>query len=556
MPSPARILAVDDDVHFLKSVEEHLVAAGMPCRTLREPTRVVPEARSFEPDLILMDRAMRLLTGGEVVRSLHAFPDTAGIPVAFVLSDPSERELIRSIQAGAVDVMYKPFGPEHVNRVRSLLIELSQRYPPAAATREEEMARNFVDYARRSRLHGTMVVNRGTPFEGRVVFQTGRLLRADYGPLSGVDAIRELLLLEDGVFELDGTIERPQVRIVESTREVTPPYAVTPIPGNPSEVKPRLLVVDDDAPLRRLFSTQLGKAGFEVEVAEDGQEAVTRALAAPFDIVIADLNMPRMDGWEMLKILKQDHRTREVPVIFLSAHEDYRETLKAARAGAHDYLAKTGKSEHVVQSALTVVTPRLEALFELVVGQPMKVRVQLLGLQWFLRAITRMHGSGLLELADEWGRYTLAIENGQPTWAAAEMRKRRADGVAAFAATMVSRYPQGMYSPGPPIDDVGAERLNVSMENLIQRTCEKLNSLENRLTVAKLQQATTFEVDVELYDLYRKIASDKRVELARAVCEQQVPTSDLPAAVQLPAEQVTEGLRDLLRRGVIAFPKG
>ena len=119
---------------------------------------------------------------------------------------------------------------------------------------------------------------------------------------------------------------------------------------------------------------------------------------------------------------------------------------------------------------------------------------------------------------------------------------------------LVARFPQGMYTPGPPIDDVGAEPLGMSMENLIQRTCEKLNNLENRLTAAKLAQATSFEVDHELYDLYRKIASDKRVELARAVCEQQIPASDLPAAVRLPADQVTEGLRDLLRRGVIRFP--
>ncbi|HEY8210483.1 MAG TPA: response regulator, partial [Myxococcaceae bacterium] len=314
MPSPARILAVDDDVHFLKMVEDHLVAAGMQCRTLREPTRVVPEARSFDPDLILMDRSMKVLTGGEVIRSLRAFSETAFVPVAFVLSELDNRELIRCIQAGAVDVMEKPFSPEHVNRIRSLLIEIQQRPGPVAVTREEEVARNLVDFARRTQLHGTVVVNRGTPFEGRVAFQAGRLLRADYGPLAGMDAIRELMLVEDGVFELDGTIERPPVRIVESTREVTAQYAVTPVPGNPNEVKPRLLVVDDEPHLRRLFGTQLAKAGFDVELAGDGEEAVTMALATPFDTVIADLNMPRMDGWEMLKILKQDHRTREVPV--------------------------------------------------------------------------------------------------------------------------------------------------------------------------------------------------------------------------------------------------
>ena len=62
--------------------------------------------------------------------------------------------------------------------------------------------------------------------------------------------------------------------------------------------------------------------------------------------------MPRIDGWEMLKLLKADHRTSEVPVVIVSAHDDYRETLRAARAGAYDYLAKTGRSDAYVASAL------------------------------------------------------------------------------------------------------------------------------------------------------------------------------------------------------------
>jgi hypothetical protein len=184
-----------------------------------------------------------------------------------------------------------------------------------------------------------------------------------------------------------------------------------------------------------------------------------------------------------------------------------------------------------------------------------KVRTQLLGLQWFLRAVTRVNGTGFLELSDEWGHYYLAVENGQPLWVAAEMRKRRAEGVAAFATMLVSRHPQGKYTPGTPPEQVGSERLTVSMENLIQRTCEKLNGLEQRLLATKLAQATGFEIDLELYDLYRKIANEKRVELARAICEQLVPPWKLPEAVQLPAEQVNEGLRDLLRRGVIRLPE-
>jgi DNA-binding response OmpR family regulator len=544
-------MAVDDDPLFLKIVEDHLTQGGMEFHSVREPTRVVPEAKAFEPDLILMDRAMRVLTGGEVIRSLRAFPQTAGIPVAFVLADTTERELVRALQAGAVDVMHKPFGPEHVARIRALLDELSSRAPAGALTREDMVAANFVDFARRTQLHGTLVVNRGTPFEGRVIFQRGEMHRADYGPLGGMEAVRELLQLEDGLFELDGATERPAVRIANSATELVAASSVTPVPGDPAQVKPRLMVVDDEPNLRKLFSTQLTRAGFEVEVAEDGAAAVAGVLATPFDLVVADLNMPRMDGWEMLKILKADHRTREVPVIFLSAHEDYRETLKAAKSGAHDYLPKTGRSEHVVRSALQVITPRLEAMFELLVGQPMRLKLQAIGLQWFLRALTRMKSTGTVELNDDWGRYQLNVRDGQPISASADMRRRGAEGVAAVAAMLVARYPQGSFTPGPVAD--AETPIELSMENLLQRTCERLNSLEARLTANRLAAATEFDVDPELYELYRKIAPERRTELARAVCEHHVPPSQLPEVLQSSPDEVADGLRELLRRGVIRF---
>lgn len=544
-------MAVDDDPLFLKIVEDHLTQGGMEFHGLREPTRVVPESKSFEPDLILMDRTMRVLTGGEVIRSLRAFPQTAGIPVAFVLADNSERELIRALQAGAVDVMHKPFGPEHVTRIRALLEELGARGPAGPITREDMIAANFLDFARRTQLHGTLLVNRGTPFEGRVAFQRGALLRADYGPLGGMEAVRELLQLEEGLFELDGTTERPAVRIAQNATELLQTAAVTPVPGDPAQVKPRLMVVDDEPHLRRLFSAQLTRAGFEVEVAEDGAAAVAGVLASPFDLVVADLNMPRMDGWEMLKILKADHRTREVPVIFLSAHEDYRETLKAARAGAHDYLAKTGRSEHVVRSALQVITPRLEAMFEILVGQPMRLKLQAIGLQWFLRALVRTKSTGTLELNDDWGRYQLHVREGQPIAASADMRRRGAEGVAAVAAMLVARFPQGSYTQGA-VEDARIP-IEMSMENLLQRTCERLNALEARLTANRLAAATEFDVDQELYELFRKIASERRAELARAVCEHHVAPAQLPEVLQTSPDEVADGLRELLRRGVIRF---
>src|SRR5690606_23868503 len=102
-----------------------------------------------------------------------------------------------------------------------------------------------------------------------------------------------------------------------------------------------ILLVDDDDALCAMFSILFRKHGFEVTTASDGFAGYEAARDGSFDLVVADLNMPRMDGWGMLRLLRDDHRTRETPVAFLSCHDDYRESLKALNAGAQAYFSKS-----------------------------------------------------------------------------------------------------------------------------------------------------------------------------------------------------------------------
>lgn len=554
--TPARrILAFGEDASFLKTAGNYLKGAGQPNEAgleflpVVEPGSVVPRALQFRPHLILIDRSSPR-GAAEALRLLRTSLEASSIPLAFVLADSSERELIRALQAHAVEVLLKPFGALHVERIRELLDELATTSSVTSATWEDQVARNFVDIARRHKLTGALLVNRGTPFEGRVSFKEGTLVRAEYGPLIGMEAIREILQIEDGVFELDSVLERPAPRIAHSATELEPGRAVFLNPGDSVDIRPRVLAVEDQPELLDLVCKHLGRAGFEVIMAEDGEAAVKEAIATPVDLIVSDLAMPRMDGWEMLKVLKADHRTNEVPVIFLSARDDFRETLRAARAGAHDYLAKTGLSEPIVASALAAITPRLETLFGLLVNEPLAVRAQTVGIQWILRALARLKSTGVLTLQDDWGSYRLEVKDGQPVSARAELQQARIGGVTAFARMLVARYAQGTFSQDP-VTGAAQNPINMQMEELIQRTCEGLNAAESKLAEQRLAAATEFDVDPELYDLFRRIAPDRRVELARALCEQKVPLADLPQIVNISPEEATAGLRELIRRGVL-----
>jgi CheY-like chemotaxis protein len=548
--TPARrILAFDQDAAFLKTAGDLLAKAGVQFLGVSDPAQVLPQVAAFKPELILLDRGSAGTATGEVTTLLR----NSSIPLVFLLADSSGRELIRALQAHAVEVMHRPFGEvEQVNRLLRLMDELSGRPKIDSATWEDQVARNLLDLARRHKLQGTLMVNRGAPFEGRVVFKDGQLQRAAYGPLKDFEAVREILQAEEGLFELDDSLNVPRPKTAKSTTQLEDGTAISLSAADTADIRPRLLAVDDEPDMLTLMSKHLERAGFEVTTAVDGQDAVGKALQTPFDLVVADLSMPHMDGWAMLKTLKADHRTREVPVVFISAHDDYRESLRAARAGATDYLAKNGRSEQLVSAALKAITPRLEALFHLLVYEPVEVRTQTVGLQWFLRALARLGSSGVLELKDDYGRYWVQVHEGQPVAAISEVQQRRVGGVPGFARTLVATTAQGTFSFGVPEGEPPGPMAS-SMEELIARTCEGLNAAESRATEAKLAQGADFDVDPELFELYCRVAPARKVAFAQALREKKAGPAEVAQRQKLSPEQGMEWTRELLRRGVIRF---
>ena len=100
----------------------------------------------------------------------------------------------------------------------------------------------------------------------------------------------------------------------------------------------RILVVEDDAALSRFLSRELTLKNFSVDVCQDGEEAFRRLQTASYDLVIQDLNLPKMDGMELLR---HTHSNRpDVPVLVLSARNRTEDLVDALEQGAHDYLNK------------------------------------------------------------------------------------------------------------------------------------------------------------------------------------------------------------------------
>lgn len=110
----------------------------------------------------------------------------------------------------------------------------------------------------------------------------------------------------------------------------------------------RLLVVDDEQDVRDLLAMVLARHGFAVRTAADGMEALVVAQDDPPDLILLDVMMRDMDGWEVLKLLQLEEATRQVPVVILSARAEPRDKIRGLQEGAVDYLTKPFAIEEVV----------------------------------------------------------------------------------------------------------------------------------------------------------------------------------------------------------------
>jgi CheY-like chemotaxis protein/class 3 adenylate cyclase len=102
----------------------------------------------------------------------------------------------------------------------------------------------------------------------------------------------------------------------------------------------RILVVDDSPAVRRLLADTLARQGFQIETAENGRLGLERARTAPPDLLITDYDMPEMSGFELVLALRRDPRTREVPILMLTARERRRDQAQMRAAGLQSYLVK------------------------------------------------------------------------------------------------------------------------------------------------------------------------------------------------------------------------
>ena len=125
--------------------------------------------------------------------------------------------------------------------------------------------------------------------------------------------------------------------------------------------KSRILLVDDEPSIVKMVGKRLEVEGFEVLVAMDGQEGLTKAQAERPDLIILDLMLPKLNGYEVCTMLKQDTRYQKIPIVLFTAKAQDKDEKLGMQCGANAYVRKPFRAQELLERIRTLISAPRES---------------------------------------------------------------------------------------------------------------------------------------------------------------------------------------------------
>ncbi len=393
---------------------------------------------------------------------------------------------------------------------------------------------------------------------GDVVVDNGSVYLARAGGKSGGEALALLVALEAPVFFAFEEARDPKVVVGEALEVIDLDVegadlvvASTTTAELSALRQPRCLIVEDDPDLSRLYQILLKGKGFDVEVADDGEAGMAAAKAHPPDVILSDIMMPRVTGWDLLGLVRSNARLRETPFLLLSHHGELVRKLESANGGADGYLEKSSRPEVVVAAVALAVRPLRQLEVQLQSGSA-RVDGTLAGIgpQTMLRLMERLQLTGRLAMRPASQRFLVGFKDGdvveaQCSMGTATLRQRDAlralllvdDGPFTFVrAPVTAPVTTGPKTPLPQVLD---------------ELCGELERMLDQLRKGIVLSGQALRVRPELLAIYRASAPPASFAILDALSTGGTPRDVVTAGVVDPV-LIDSVVRDLFRKGVIA----
>jgi signal transduction histidine kinase/DNA-binding response OmpR family regulator len=301
------------------------------CRDLGEPVYV--DRDMWEKIVLnLISNAFKFTFDGEIVVSVHRIGNTAELRV---------RDTGVGIPAEAIPKLFERF-----NRV-----------PNTRSRTHEGSGIGLALVHELVKLHGGAIrtesnLGQGSTFVVSIPFGQNHLASGQMGGSRSLSstAVGAKPFVEEALRWLPDSVGRSD-EVFSVHDELLP----IPCPSVSEDARPRILVADDNSDMRQYLARLLAEH-YEIETVADGQAAVEAAREQPPDLIVSDVMMPILDGFELLKVLRADERTRNTPVVLLSARAGEESRVEGIQAGADDYLIKPFSAREL----LARISARLE----------------------------------------------------------------------------------------------------------------------------------------------------------------------------------------------------
>jgi len=528
------VLVIDSDEFVHRDIRDALSSPQYRLTSTTDPEAGLEMARTEAPDLIFMGAMIGEMSGFALLERLRRDPLTQFVPVVFVTGTTELIERTRGLLAGAADFLPKPFEPSDVvERVQRIAVELGPEpegvpdlgaasLPEIVRFIEREMRRGLLDSAELPSQDLRIHLGRG-----------GEVLAATW---SAVARLREVVArLSAGRVRFRAVSHgRLGVLALHAEDRVAVASADVGARGPSADLAGRVvLVVDDDPAVRWLFTSVLGDAGASVDTAADGRAALDRARARRPDVIVSDILMPEMDGWELCGSIRNDFSLRDIPIVLLSWKEDFFQRMKELQAGADEYLLKEAQRTQILDRLRALLRPRSLLEARLSAGREVHGRVDATGILTLVRAIATVRGDAKLTVRENWNLFELELRAGRPI----SVTRTATDGSFSRGPTAFSELlgvDGGRYSVGTPTQGVRAN-LEGELEDLIRIGAHHINELVRLVVGGAAMRIARLQLRPESLEAYLRAAPDR----VRGVVQ-------ILAKGKTPRELVLEGATSLL----------
>ncbi|MCG3174026.1 MAG: Serine/threonine-protein kinase PknD [Myxococcota bacterium] len=566
------VAALDTDAKALDSIASALTGAGFQVLVFRDAETAVKAAAKTTPKLIISGIILDGMDGYQVISRLQSIPQTSAIPVMLLTARANMQDRIKGFRYGVVDYILKPVQPEDVAaKARGLLESLPFREGAFRGDFSNTAYDKVADTLSEQGKTGILLIQTSST-QGRVTFFQGLPQMAFLGDRKDAGALEQIRQLREGAFqfnELGGPSTmfmrqdiRPEDQFLNETSE--PPSQEGDShdvqPGAPrlaalEEIKPAtrsILLVDDNPEESESIAVGLQELGFPVIRAADGEEGLAAVIKHRPALILSDIRMPKMDGWEFCWLLRQDRRVSETPFILMMVRPHHRDLLRKHDTGASadDYIGKASSLDSIVRRIQLSLTPLVSLETQLGFGSQAEVsgRLEFSGLLHVIRFVLAQRMSGILKVGTILGKGSLHFVEGELRGALVE-EGGNAAGDEALVQLLTWEGGEFTWSP---LHGLWVENLEGPALSLLEGACSEVNAINSSLLQDSILNAGLLEYNEEKLHLYEQIAPEGVKAIIRMVRDRKAPQQIVEQAPMRRAE-AENVLGVLIRKKMISI---